>query len=555
MWTKFLAVFAALPLFSFAEEFPQVVEMGKLKLFQDILRSEEPDSWSWTLAKGAYELGLASFNDCPEIGAFIALLQREYHIDAAVETGVFLGSTTQFFSLHFDRVHAIEFLESSYQDAKERLKERENVQLYLGSSDEVLEQILPSLQDQRLLFYLDAHTWGNWPLASELEAIAKTHKDNCIIVIDDIQVPGTGIRGMVEGSVELTHDYVRPYLSQIFTGYTFHYLIPRQAYRSAKLVAIPKKWKYPNYQGRVDVLSGFNIYDFPIRLKNVKEAGYEIQMQYRYPSPYSEQNSPHSADLKKIIVFGWTLDPETLLQWPKEKLLFFIMEPMKMPLEYYDFYSRVYTWDDTLVDNVKFFKLHYPYLMPMRPNIPSFEQKKLCVMVSGSDNEYPERPGELYSERMKMVEFFETKPPGDFDIYGRYWVKRYYRDFRGAIPGDHSGEEKMATLEKYRFCICFENTRDVYGYITEKIFACFAAGCVPVYWGAANIESYIPKNCFIDYRDFTSREELYRYMKDCPKEVFEQYLENIRAFLKSEQAQVFSPATFEKAVYDAITGP
>ena len=40
--------------------------------------------------------------------------------------------------------------------------------------------------------------------------------------------------------------------------------------------------------------------------------------------------------------------------------------------------------------------------------------------------------------------------------------------------------------------------RNVNGYVTEKIFDAFKAGCVPVYWGAENITKYVPAECFID---------------------------------------------------------
>lgn len=307
---------------------------------------------------------------------------------------------------------------------------------------------------------------------------------------------------------------------------------------------------------RVDILSGFSIFDFPIQLKNLKEAGYEIQMHYQFP--YNEHYSAYDPELKKIIVFGGTLSEEAFAKLPKEKLLFFIMEPFfvsepgALPRDYTDHYRRIYTCNETLVDGKKFFYLPYPHLMPMYTDLPPFEKKKLCALFSGSDNEYPERKNELYSERMKMVEFFETKPEGELDIYGKFWVKRFYRDFRGAIAGSHYGKEKLSVLKNYRFSICFENTKDLNGYITEKIFCCFAAGCVPIYWGPTNIESYIPKSCFIDYRDFASREQLYQYIKTMSKDRYEQYLASIRYYLKSEKAQLFAPETFENIVYDAV---
>ena len=78
------------------------------------------------------------------------------------------------------------------------------------------------------------------------------------------------------------------------------------------------------------------------------------------------------------------------------------------------------------------------------------------------------------------------------------------------------------------------------------------AGCVPIYWGANNIEDYIPKNCFIDRRDFSSNEQLYAFIKNMKKEEYESYLENIQNFLESEKAQLFSVDTFIKTVFTAF---
>ena len=47
--------------------------------------------------------------------------------------------------------------------------------------------------------------------------------------------------------------------------------------------------------------------------------------------------------------------------------------------------------------------------------------------------------------------------------------------------------------------------------VSEKIFDCFAAGNVPIYWGASNVTDYIPEDCFIDMRSFSSFEELYQF--------------------------------------------
>jgi len=82
--------------------------------------------------------------------------------------------------------------------------------------------------------------------------------------------------------------------------------------------------------------------------------------------------------------------------------------------------------------------------------------------------------------------------------------------------------------------------REIKGYITEKIFDCFAAGVVPIYWGASNIEEFVDKGCFIDRKKFANNNDLYYFIKNMKKEEYENYLENIRLYLISEKAQLFS---------------
>lgn len=73
--------------------------------------------------------------------------------------------------------------------------------------------------------------------------------------------------------------------------------------------------------------------------------------------------------------------------------------------------------------------------------------------------------------------------------------------------------DKIAVLKNDQFCVCYENTKDVRGYVSEKIFDCFKAGVVPVYLGASNICEYVPKSSFVDRRDFASDQEVYDFLK------------------------------------------
>ncbi len=228
-------------------------------------------------------------------------------------------------------------------------------------------------------------------------------------------------------------------------------------------------------------------------------------------------------DSKKMVLFLW--EPPSV-------------EPSSFAPETLARFSKVFTWDDDLVDNVKFFKFHYPVLRGRIDEIPSFASKKFCTLIASRLNsKYPQ---ELYSARLKTARFFEDKPD-EFDLYGKNWGKKKLKNWRGTIP------DKLSVLKNYKFSICYENTQGHKGYITEKIFDCFAAGCVPVYWGAPNVTDYIPAEAFIDRRQFKDDAELYAFLKSITPEQYERYLDAAAAYLKSEKAQLFTSENFVRS--------
>lgn len=240
-----------------------------------------------------------------------------------------------------------------------------------------------------------------------------------------------------------------------------------------------------------------------------------------------------------------------LEKMPKDKMVLFMWEPPIRLKKMYSpqiqkCFSKIYTFNDDLVDNETYFKLHYPSRRSMLEDLPRFEEKRFCTMIAGATNDKSKSfPSELYSHRIKAIRYFENKGE-DFALYGKNWDKNIYPSYRCPI------EDKLEVNKHYKFTICYENCSDLPGYVTEKIFDCFAAGSIPIYWGAPNIEDYIPKNCFIDRRDFASLEELHHFLKSMSKETYEIYLENIRAYLQSPESQVFSIENYESTFLDAI---
>lgn len=284
----------------------------------------------------------------------------------------------------------------------------------------------------------------------------------------------------------------------------------------------------------VDILANFNFREYCTEEDMPATFPYYVRILGRNVEAVNVTNT------HKLLFMNPFAAIATLRKLPKEKLVLFLYEPEGADAYYCNHFSKVYTYNDDLIDNKKYFKFYYPVLFPMLEDIPEFEDKKLCVLMT---HRYTPM-------REKLIRFFETKSPLDFDYYGYRPIIPTWT-YRGAITSHPLSWEKLTLLKNYRFCVCFENSY-INGYITEKIFSCFSAGCVPIYYGAPNIAQYIPSNCYIDYRDFASDEDLYHYLIDMPESTYNQYLENIRHYLKSEQAHPFSLSHFLDTLYQAM---
>lgn len=257
-----------------------------------------------------------------------------------------------------------------------------------------------------------------------------------------------------------------------------------------------------------------------------------------------------------VVITTKHLNPEFFRQlekYPLEKRILFLYES---PLlegwahipDITKHFGKTFTMLDNFVDNKTYFKFYMPQpYLSMLKNIPDFAKKKFCTLIAGNKNWNNEKNrNELYSERKKTIKFFESLHQNEFDLYGIGWNTKEYPSYKGNITN------KAQILQQYKFCICYENIQNVFGYVSEKIFDCMAAGCVPVYWGASNIPDYVPANCFIDRRKFKSHDDLYLFLKSMDKKTYNKYLENIKRFFNSSQASNFSIDNFIKIFFAAI---
>ncbi|KRH96853.1 hypothetical protein ASL19_15895 [Cylindrospermopsis sp. CR12] len=123
-----------------------------------------------------------------------------------VETGTYLGDTTNFLSQRFPKVISIEPEATLFEKAKKRFSDKKDVHILHGCSEDIFPTLLTELNGD-INFWLDGHYSGGdfWktykgksdtPIISELRHIRDNiHKFNQVaILVDDIRCFQEGSR-------------------------------------------------------------------------------------------------------------------------------------------------------------------------------------------------------------------------------------------------------------------------------------------------------------------------------------------------------------------------
>ena len=228
-------------------------------------------------------------------------------------------------------------------------------------------------------------------------------------------------------------------------------------------------------------------------------------------------------------------------------------------------YKHVFSWNPVLVNLGLATKIQLAHPMG-KGVIDGYEKRHQLVVLFGSNRSlrgwHPKK--NLYNERVKTIKWFEHNAPDVFALYGKKWnmsgrlptrLGAFIHSLEKRLPFKYSPFpswkgvilNKQDILIHSRFSIVYENIKGLKGYITEKIFDAFVAGNVPVYWGAEDIDNYIPKECFIDRRNFTNHQELYKFLKNMPEKQYLDYQKYIKNFIEN-QSEEFSCKKFSETI-------
>jgi hypothetical protein len=240
--------------------------------------------------------------------------------------------------------------------------------------------------------------------------------------------------------------------------------------------------------------------------------------------------------------------------------------------ERYQEFDRVFTYNDDVVDGDQVQKLNYAFDLPKSITEIKESKEKLAVMICS--NHKRDIKHLVYAKRRETINWFQENQPDSFDLYGLGWERgalpfqtkpvlqrllrgigllrmfplKKYSSWRGRVL------RKSDVLGKYQFGFCYENTTEIPGYITEKIFDVMMSGTVPVYLGPENANRHIPKECFIDRSKFPDHMSLYSYLSNMAETRYNEYIEAIHGFLSSESSYEFSIDCFVDRILGTLIG-
>jgi hypothetical protein len=221
---------------------------------------------------------------------------------------------------------------------------------------------------------------------------------------------------------------------------------------------------------------------------------------YQFTHDYSQL--PHA----DVVLFHVPTapNPSRVRKYPGQKWVACSLEsdvnyPQLRDPEYmahFDF-TMTYRWDSDVPLMYWWPELRHLLLRPPRPKTEPAE----AVFFSSNLQERSGRT-EYVRELMRYLKV---------DCYGHAFQNRRLREDRGR-------ESKIETVGRYRFDLAFENSISK-DYLSEKFFDSLAAGCVPVYRGAPNVEEFAPgDHCFINAADFSGPQELAQYLLHLAKD-------------------------------------
>jgi hypothetical protein len=160
-----------------------------------------------------------------------------------VETGTFMGQTILHVEQYFKKLYTIEIKKEFYERVKSNYSGNK-IEFLLGDSSIVLRDLTKKIEGNSIIF-LDGH-WSagstgkgkkDCPLYEEILFINLNHKDEAIIIVDDVRLFGMGPNNKEKYDICNWEDInVEKILKIVSSRMTNHYFLPSELDKDDRLI-------------------------------------------------------------------------------------------------------------------------------------------------------------------------------------------------------------------------------------------------------------------------------------------------------------------------------
>lgn len=168
---------------------------------------------------------------------FILEQAKKNNIETFIETGTYLGDTTNAVSDYFSKIYTFEITAELVEMARKRFADKKHIEVIHGDSGAELKNILPKI-NEKTIFWLDGHYSEGFvhakkynldtPIVKEIETIFTSNIkdfDNVILIDDAFEFDGSRGYPTIDELRKLVNTFTNRY--DVFVKYDIVYIIPR----------------------------------------------------------------------------------------------------------------------------------------------------------------------------------------------------------------------------------------------------------------------------------------------------------------------------------------
>ena len=175
----------------------------------------------------------------------------------------------------------------------------------------------------------------------------------------------------------------------------------------------------------------------------------------------------------------------------------------------YNHHSEFKKFDNTMLIPTIYMRINY-YL----------KFKNICEIKKPI--QFDKRKFLLFAAQSPFHETFYKKVGKNIKKYGSFdKITLYHKQINNCSC--YNSKDFLNVLSQYKFVVINENSK-IDGYITEKLFNCFMAKCIPIYDGPSNIHDFIRRDSYLTTEDL--------FENNSGKSKFEQLLSSEEEFEK-----------------------